>query len=198
MLSFIRYATCFTVRGVFALLVVIGRPESGLALGLQRVRIHKVARLHLLGLRVHELIVLAYAKLVRQDLMTARDSLDETRSLLALVLDQNLERILLVFAERLLVELLRLTTRVLVLLLSDHRQLSAALLAVVDARDGGVWIKVAVFVLPRRLSLAICLLLDHSQVILHQAVEVARVVILFKEIALHPVEQCSISAGCAT
>ena len=133
MLSFISYATCFTVRRVFALLVIIGRPDGGLALGLQRVRIHEVARLHLLGLRVHELIVLAYAKLVWQDLMTARDSLDETRSLLALVLDQNLERILLVFAERLLVELLRLIARVLVLLLSDHRQLSAALLAVVDA-----------------------------------------------------------------
>lgn len=60
-----------------------------------------------------------------------------------------------------------------------------------------MWIVVTVFILPSRLSLALSLLLNYSQVVLHQAIEVARVVILFEEVTLHPIEQCSICTGCA-
>ncbi len=66
-------------------------------------------------------------------------------------------------------------------------------------RDWTLWSIFTLFLILSRLSLTLSLLLNDSQVVLHEIIEVARVVVLFQKVLLHaPKLLCPICAWGAT
>ena len=108
---------------------------------------------------------------------------DKTCGLFVVTGDQELERVSIIFHPLLL--LLWLVTLVvdLVFLLTGGLRQVFVSFAAAHARNGWLWVDITLFILLRVL-LALCLLLNHTQVILHKVIKLARIVVVFEEVLL--------------